>query len=54
VNNGPVKVSVIMRAREKGTLGDRIWVQNEMNHKLFKVKIVGKGLVQLMQGVKMI
>jgi len=54
VDRGCVKVSIVMRAREQGALGDRIWVENEMTHKLLKTKIIGKGTVELLQGGKTI
>ncbi len=54
VDKGQVRVSVIMRAREQGALGDRIWVENELTHKLIKTKIIGKGKVELLEGVKSI
>lgn len=54
VDRGQVRVSIIMRAREQGALGDKIWVENELTHKLLKTKIVGKGKVELLEGVKTI
>ncbi len=54
VDRGVVKVSIIMRAREQGAMGDRIWVENENTHKLIKTKIIGKGTVELLQGGKVI
>jgi flagella basal body P-ring formation protein FlgA len=50
VNNGRVKISMSALAREAGCCGDKIWVENEMTHKLLKVKIVEPGRVVLMQG----
>jgi flagella basal body P-ring formation protein FlgA len=54
VDRGQVRVSIIMRAREQGALGDKIWVENELTHKLIKTKIIGKGKVELLEGVKSI
>ena len=54
VDKGQVRVSIIMRAREQGAIGDKIWVENEMTHKLLKTKIIGKGKVELLEGVKTI
>jgi flagella basal body P-ring formation protein FlgA len=54
IDRGVVRVSIIMRAREQGALGDKIWVENELTHKLLKTKIIGKGKVELLEGVKTI
>jgi flagella basal body P-ring formation protein FlgA len=54
VDRGRVRVSIIMRARGQGALGDMIWVENELTHKLLKTKVIGKGKVELMEGVKAI
>jgi flagella basal body P-ring formation protein FlgA len=54
VDRGVVRISIIMRAREQGALGDKIWVENELTHKLLKTKIIGKGKVELLEGVKTI
>jgi flagella basal body P-ring formation protein FlgA len=54
VESGVVKVSALMRAREAGAVGDRIWVENEMSHKLIKAIVVGKGKTMLLEGEKMI
>jgi flagella basal body P-ring formation protein FlgA len=54
VDRKQIRVSVAMRAREPGAVGDRIWVENEMSHKLIKTKVVGKGKVQLLEGEKAI
>jgi flagella basal body P-ring formation protein FlgA len=54
VDRGTVRISIIMRAREQGALGDKIWVENELTHKLLKTKIIGKGKVELLEGVKTI
>jgi flagella basal body P-ring formation protein FlgA len=54
VDRGRVRVSIIMRARGQGALGDMIWVENELTHKLLKTKVIGKGKVELMEGVKTI
>jgi flagella basal body P-ring formation protein FlgA len=54
VDKRGVRISIIMRAREQGALGDRIWVENELTHKLLKTKIIGKGKVELLNGEKTI
>jgi flagella basal body P-ring formation protein FlgA len=54
MDRGRVRVSIIMRAREQGAMGDKIWVENELTHKLLKTKIIGKGKVELLEGVKTI
>jgi flagella basal body P-ring formation protein FlgA len=54
VDKQVVKVSIIMRARQQGALGDKIWVENEATHKLLKTKIIGKGKVELLEGEKTI
>ena len=50
VERGRVKVSIAMRAREAGALGDKIRVENETSHRLFKTKIIGKDAVTIMEG----
>jgi flagella basal body P-ring formation protein FlgA len=35
------------RARESGSIGDKIWVENEMTHKLLKTKVIDHGKVIL-------
>jgi flagella basal body P-ring formation protein FlgA len=54
IDRGTIKISIVMRAREGGGLGDKIWVENEQTHKLIKTRIVGKGKVTLIEGEKMI
>jgi flagella basal body P-ring formation protein FlgA len=54
VDRGVVRVSIVMRARQQGALGEKIWVENELTHKLLKTKIIGKGKVELLEGVKTI
>jgi len=51
---GNVRVSMIMFARESGALGDWIWVENDLSHKLMKTKVIGKGQVELLRGREMI
>jgi flagella basal body P-ring formation protein FlgA len=41
--SGTVKVSVLVRARENGCVGDRIIVENPESHKIFKIEITGRG-----------
>jgi flagella basal body P-ring formation protein FlgA len=50
-SQGPIRISVIMRAREDGAVGDRIWVENPESHKLLKTKVVGKGRVSLLAAI---
>ncbi len=38
---GSVKVSVPVRAREDGAVGERIWVENTETHRIFQVEITG-------------
>lgn len=40
---GSVKVSVQTRAREKGAIGDKIWVENSITHQIFQVEVTGPG-----------
>lgn len=47
LKKGAVTVSVPVRARESGTVGERIWVENVNTHKLLQVIIQGKGLAIL-------
>jgi flagella basal body P-ring formation protein FlgA len=54
IDRGAIKISVVMRARECGGMGDKIWVENEQTHKLIKTRIVGKGKVTMIEGEKMI
>jgi len=42
---GAAKVSVPVRARERGGKGDRIWVENTLSHKLLRVVVRGRGVV---------
>jgi flagella basal body P-ring formation protein FlgA len=50
ITNRNVKVCMMARARESGSIGQKIWVENEMTHKLLKAKIIEYGKVVLMQG----
>jgi len=54
VNSGSVTVTMTARAREDGTVGERIWVENEMTHKLLKAVIIASGKAQLSQGEKLL
>ena len=53
VASGNVKVSLTARARESGTIGDHIWVENEMTHKLLKATVTAAGKTTLSQGEKL-
>ncbi len=50
MKKGPIEVSVPARAREEGTIGERIWVENLKTHKLIRVKIYKKGIVHTNEG----
>ena len=49
VVNGRIRVCMEATARESGFLGDHIWVENEMTHKLLRVKVIAHGKVILSQ-----
>jgi flagella basal body P-ring formation protein FlgA len=46
--NGDVKISVAAVARENGYLGQKIWVENAMTHKLFRVTVKNKSVCMVM------
>lgn len=46
-NKGRVRCSVNGTARESGNTGDKIWVQNSETKMLLRVKIVSKGIVEI-------
>ena len=48
VTHGRVTVCMSARAREAGSMGDKIWVENEMTHKLLKTKVIDRGKVSLL------
>ena len=50
LERGKVKIEVAAVARENGSIGDRIWVENSKSHKLIRVEVKGKGTVVLIQG----
>jgi flagella basal body P-ring formation protein FlgA len=50
VESHNVRVCMFARAREAGSIGEKIWVENEMTHKLLKAKIIEAGKVVLAQG----
>jgi flagellar basal body P-ring formation protein FlgA len=54
VDKGKIRISIIMRSRQQGAIGDKIWVENELSHKLIKTRVVGKGKVELLEGEKSI
>jgi flagella basal body P-ring formation protein FlgA len=43
-SEGVVRVSLKVRARENGLIGDKIYVENTDSHKIFMVKITGPGI----------
>jgi flagella basal body P-ring formation protein FlgA len=43
-------ISLAVRARENGVIGNKIWVENETSKKLLRALIIGKGKVKLLQG----
>ncbi|MBN1308410.1 MAG: flagellar basal body P-ring formation protein FlgA [Chitinispirillaceae bacterium] len=47
---GRISVTVSGIARERGAVGDRIWVENRQTHKLIRAVIRKKGTVSLLQG----
>jgi len=47
-----VTVSMTARAREDGTIGKQIWVENEVSHKLLRATIIASGKAVLSQGEK--
>jgi flagella basal body P-ring formation protein FlgA len=50
VIHGRVKICMSARAREAGSVGEKIWVENEMTHKLLKTKVIDHGNVVLLTG----
>ncbi len=50
LEKGNVRISVSARAREDGSIGDKIWVENTKSHKLIQVKVAGKGVVFFNKG----
>jgi flagella basal body P-ring formation protein FlgA len=46
-NKGRIRCSVNGTARESGNTGDKIWVQNSVTKQLLRVKIVSKGIVEI-------
>jgi len=50
VDRGRIKVSIAMRARENGAMGDKIWVENEATHKLIRTKVIGMDEVTMLDG----
>ncbi len=47
---GKIKVCIIAIARESGSIGDKIFVENEKTHKLIKAKIIDHGKAVIMNG----
>lgn len=50
VTHGRVRVCMSARARESGSVGEKIWVENEISHKLLKTMVVSHGKVVLLDG----
>lgn len=50
VTHGRVRICMSARARESGSVGEKIWVENEMTHKLLKTKVLSHGKVILLDG----
>lgn len=50
VTHGRVRICMSARARESGSVGEKIWVENEMTHKLLKTKVLSHGKVILIDG----
>ena len=48
VTHGRVRICMWARARESGSVGGKIWVENEMTHKLLKTRILSHGKVLLL------
>jgi flagella basal body P-ring formation protein FlgA len=46
-NKGRIRCSVTGTARESGSTGDKIWVQNSETKQLLRVKIISKGIVEI-------
>lgn len=49
-NNGKVTISAMGRARQSGSIGDIILVENSKSHKVIKGKIIRTGLVRVTSG----
>ena len=50
VTHGRVRICMSARARESGSVGEKIWVENEMTHKLLKTRVLSHGKVVLIDG----
>lgn len=50
LKKGRVKASVSGFAREKGSIGEKIWVENSQTHTLIRTQIEQKGEVSVLQG----
>ncbi|MBN1575757.1 MAG: flagellar basal body P-ring formation protein FlgA [Chitinispirillaceae bacterium] len=48
--NGRISIAVSGVARERGGIGDRIWVENQQTHKLIRTEIREKGIVSPLLG----
>ncbi len=49
-DRGAITVTVDAVARERGSIGDRIWVENRATHRLIRAVIKNKGVVSPLQG----
>ena len=47
--NGAVSIAVQGIARESGSMGEKIWVENALSHKLIRTKITGSNSVEIPQ-----
>ena len=50
LNKGRISVAVTGIARERGGIGDRIWVKNRKTNKLIRAQILDRGVVTVEQG----
>jgi flagella basal body P-ring formation protein FlgA len=48
VSDGPVTASIAGLARENGSIGDKIWVENQQSRQLVRALVIGKGQVKIL------
>lgn len=48
VSGGPVTVSIAGLARENGSIGDKIWIENRQSRQLVRALVIGKGRVKIL------
>jgi flagella basal body P-ring formation protein FlgA len=48
VSDGPVTVSIAGLARENGSVGDKIWIENQQSRQLVQALVIGKGRVKIL------